>query len=578
MTVRRVAGWSIVLLVLAASAASAQEIKIRVAQPGADRLMSDLKDIVDLTPNKALQKEWKNIGDTLESFLGGIDREKPVRVEFKIAKDDAGKGSLTYEPSFPIAKFSGKKGDSFLENVDSFGYKVKELKGGIYEITEPNNKTAKPMYMRHLQGYAIIAGSQQALPANLPNPADDVQALLKGGYDVAVEMKHEAAGMAGRKAEFESLRKELEAAIKFKRGEDETEFELRKLGAAQSFDEAQRFLVEAETLMIGWTTAPKAKTGDGVLTLTALPQTSLLDSIRLLSTKPSYFANVKLHGNEVLSGKWLFPLDQFRQDHAKVRHPVFRAATKAAMDRRPLLNDEGKAAAKEAIDKLVDIFDASLDIGFDGFIDMHSDDNGKNTAVIGMRCEKSKNADDIVALMPKIRNDWAVKMNAVEHGGVTIHELTVPQRRLPEFESLFAGAPMFYIGTNEKAVWFAAGKNGLDELKQAIDDQAKPLPEAPDPVFTSVTMKFGPFLTLLDVIRAQEPKDNKEKTKQEIQQEKERDRTRQIALEAFAAGDDRLTAKLSRDGDTVKGEITINEGIFRFIGSAIADFSKTNLR
>jgi hypothetical protein len=197
--------------------------------------------------------------------------------------------------------------------------------------------------------------------------------------------------------------------------------------------------------------------------------------------------------------------------------------------------------------------------------------------VIGMRCGEPKKADDIVALMPKIRNDWQVKMNALEHGGVTIHELTVPKRRLPEFQSLFAGDPMFYIGTSEKAVWFAAGTNGLDELKQAIDDQAKPLPEAVDKEFASGTMKFGPFLTLLDVIRAAEPKDDKEKTKQEIQQEKERDRMRQLALEAFAAGDDRLTAKLWRDGDEVKGEMTINEGIFRFIGSAIADFSKTNL-
>lgn len=577
MIAGRITGWCGILLCMAASTVSAQEIRVRVVQNGADSLMSDLKDIVDLTPNKTLQKQWKNLSETLDGFLMGIDRTKPMRLDYHITKDAAGNGSTNYAPSFPIEKLSGKKGDSFLENLDSFGYKVKLKSPNLYEITEPGNKAAKPMYLRAAHGYAIIAASEKSLPANLPDPIDDVKHLIAAGYDVAAELKNDAAGAAGRKADFQSMRKELEAAIKFKRDEDKSEFELRKLGATQMFDEAERFVVEAEEIMVGWTTAPKAATGDGVLKLTALPGTSLLNSIQMLSAAPSYFANVELHDKEVLSAKWLFPLDQLRIAHTKARHPIFRDAMKAALDRRPGLNDAGKAAAKEAVDKLVDIFDASLNIGFDGFIDMHSDGADKYLAVVGMRCEKSKNADDIVSLMPKIRDDWSVKVNAVEHGGVTIHELTIPKRRLPEFESLFGGEPILYIGTSDQAVWAATGKGSLDELKAAIDQQAKPLPEKPDPTFASVTMKFGPWIKLLDEIRAGEPKAAEQKTKQEIQQEKERDRMRALALEAFAAGDDKLVGKLSREGDEVKGVMTVNEGIFRFIGSAIANFSKENL-
>jgi hypothetical protein len=580
VTVRRTLGLSAVLLLSVTASVPAQETRIRVVQPGAKHLMSDLKDIVALTPNKGLQKEWKNLEETLDGFLMGIDRDKPIRVDFTIGSDASGNPAISYLPSFPIQKFEGKKGDSFLENVDSVGYKAKKKlpQTDLYELTQPGVKGAKPMYLRYVHGYAVIGEKEKDVPPNLPNPVADVQHLLKLGYDVAAEMKNDAAGAGKRKAEFEGLRKQLEAAIKFKRNEDKAEFELRKLGTTQMFEEAERFIVEAELLRVGWTTQPGATSGQGHLSLTALPQTSLLDSIRLLATKVSYFANVSLHPNPVLSGKILFPLDDFRKAQAKVRHPVFRAATKAGIDKREKLTDDGKAAAKEAIDKLVDIFDASLDIGFDGFVDMYESGEGKHTAVAGMRAEQAKLADDIVALLPKIRDDWQVKLNAFEHGGVAIHEIAIPKRRHAEFGALFAGEPVLYVGTSEQAVWGACGQGALDELKKAIDRQAQPAPEMPDANFFTGTMKFGPFIRLLDVIRANQPKDNAQKSKQEIQQEKERDRLRQLALEAFAAGDDVLTGRLYRDGDEVKGEMSITEGIYRFFGSAIADFSKTNLR
>ena len=578
MTECRTAACCWVMVLLVAASAGAQETRIKVVQPGAKFLKSDLKGIVSLTTNKGLQKEWKNLEDTIDSFLVGIDPNQPIRIDFTIGADASGNPGIANLPCFPILKMDGKNG--FLENIDTLGYKAKKKppQKDFYEITQPGNKTAKPMFVRHVHKYAMIGQNEKDVPATLPDPVLAVKHLLTPGVDLAAEMKNEASGAAQRKKEFEGLRKELEAAIKFKRNEDKAEFELRKLGATQMFEEAERFVVESELFTLAWTTADGAKSGTGDLKLTALPETSLLDSIRILSASPSYFANVQLHPKPVLTGKWLFPLDPLRKEQAKARHPVFRAATKVKLDKREALTDSGKTAAKQALDKLVDIFDASLDIGFDGFVDTYQDDHGKHTGVIAMRCGKAKLADDIVELLPKIRDDWKVKLNSVTHADVTIHELTVPPRRKKEFESLFSGNPVLYVGTSDKAVWAACGKDALQDLKDAIDQQAKPAPEQPDPDFASGTMQFGLWLKLLDVLRANEPKDNAKKTKQEIQQDKERDRLRQLAIEAFEKGDDVLTAKLTREGDDVVGKLTITEGVFRFIGSAIADFSKTNLR
>jgi hypothetical protein len=574
-------------VLLACSSASAQEIRIRAAAPSADRVMADAKDIVTLTPNKSLQKEWSNLKEVLDGFLMGVNTKEPLRIDFLVGKDASNNPAISFESFYPIQKFEGKNFDSFLENVDSLGFKINKMPPpnvGLYKLTQRG--VAKPMYLRYYKEskYAVIADTDKQIPANLPDPKEPIQALLEPGYDVAAEIDNEAEGADRRKKEFEGLREQLEAAIKFKRNEDKAEFELRKLTAHQIFDEAERFLVEADLLRAGWTTPDGGKSGRGDLVLTALPDTklfpsSLLDSIRLLATKPSYFANVELHQKPAFTGKINFPLDEMRKQQARERHPVFRAASKAAIDKRKNLTDSGKAAAKEAIDKLADIFDASVetDIGVDGFVDMHETGDKSYTIVAGLRAVETQNADDIVALLPKIREDWEVTMNAAEHGGVKIHEIRVPKRRQPEFNALFAGEPKLYIGSSEKAVWMAAGMGALDALKAAIDQQARPLPEKPDPTFFSGTMRFDPFLKLLDVIRQQEPKSTEKKTKQEIQQEKERDRLRQLALEAFGLGEDELTARLTRDGDEVKGEMTAHEGIFRFIGSAVADFSKENL-
>lgn len=588
MSASRALGLSSFLICLAAGSLVAQETRIRVVQSGADNLMADLESIVTSTPNKPLQKQWKNLAEILDGFLIGVHRGEPMRVDLVVAKDDAGKASLGYQPSFPIAigkngkeVFEGK-GDTFIENVKSIGYKVTKKGDGFYELVESNVKGAKPMYLRHKHGYAIISQSQKALPANIEDPKKGVDDLTKLGYDVTAELKNDPATEKARREDFKELRKELEAAIKFKRGEDESEFELRKLGVVQFFDEMERFLIEANQLLVGWTTDAEGKTGKGDLTLSAndsADKTSLKTSIELLAKNPNYFANVKLHDKPVITGKMQFPFDELRKEQAKVRHPLLKKVTELQIDKSTKYSAEAKTAAKECLGKLIEIFDETIaaDIGIEGFIDLHDIGGGSCTGVAGLRAEKAKNVDDIVSLLPKISDKWSVKMNAVEHGGVSLHEVTISDNYKEEFAALFGKEQTFYIGASEKAVWAAAGKDSLDELKAAIDAVAQPAPTTPDPVFASVDMRFGPLIKLIDAVEKKIVLSDKA-TKSEIQAKKERDRLRLLALEAFEPGTDLLTGRMSRVNGEIKGELTINEGIFKFLGSAIADFSKQNLQ
>ncbi len=52
---------------------------------------------------------------------------------------------------------------------------------------------------------------------------------------------------------------------------------------------------------------------------------------------------------------------------------------------------------------------------------------------------------------------------------------------------------------------------------------------------------------------------------------------RKLALEAFSAGDDRVSMQLARDGNDVAGRMEVATGILRLAGKLVAQFSKENL-
>ena len=106
------------LIVPAADAQS--EARIKIVQPGVNRLEEDLKYLIELSPTPALKKQWKSVKDNLiDSFTPGIDVTQPIRVDVVF-----GKKSLDYEMHFPVTKLGGKGG--FLLNIGDLGYKNKQ--------------------------------------------------------------------------------------------------------------------------------------------------------------------------------------------------------------------------------------------------------------------------------------------------------------------------------------------------------------------------------------------------------------------------------------------------------------------
>ena len=576
MYIRKLVFFCCSLIAFTISSANAQsEPRIRIVIPSVSEVEEKLKWMIELSPNPGLKKQWKTVKeDLIEAFTQGVDEQKPICTDIVFRKDE-----LSFEMRIPISNLTDKK-KGFLPNLEGMGFdqqkklaetfdQQKKLIEAFYQFSEKNKK---PYFLRYDKNYAGIAGDKQAVPANPPLATTDLQPILALKQDVVAELKNDSAGLSARRENFKAFRKQTEALIKRKRDENPDAFELRKLVLTQQLNESERFLVESEEIRAQWVTNVAAKNSRGEIALTALPDTDLFKSYAEFATKPSYFANVTLHDQPIAKGRLVLPFDEMRQAHLKSFYKAVRPITETEIKARKG-TDAQKTATQKATNIFYDLLEKGADLGLiDGFIDAHPVETGKNVLICGVRAADGKSAEGIIKLIPEMQADWQVKLNAQEHGGVNIHEVTIPKGRLDSFQKLFAGESVFYVGTSENAVWGAAGFQCLDHQKTAIDQAAKPAPETVDPVVISYQVQVAKLEKVMDVIQKElGVTDSSKATKEQIKRQKEIDKNRKMADEAMGDCNSMVHGELKRTDNKIHGYLELNECVLKYVGSVFAD-------
>lgn len=541
-----------------------QEARITIVQPGINLLKDDVKFLVGIAPGP-LQKNWKILEkDLIDAFGQGVNPGQPIRIDFVFGKN------LNYEMHFPVDKLKGEGG--FLQNVEAFWPEQKVLAPNYYDLAL-NKKSTSKLYLRYANNYGSIATTSTAVPATIAPPiTKGVAELLQGGVDIAAEMKNSAEDIAARRANFKSLRTQLEAGLVFKRGEDKNVFELRKLSSVQQLTEAERFLAETEQLKVDWTTDVKTAQGTGRFSLSALAGTDLAKSVQEFSSKPSYFANVKSHDNGVVTSRLNFPLDGLRQTHLKEFYKAVRPTLDAEIGSYAALKTpEQKGAAKSAANVLLDMLDAGVATGsLDTYIDMYTTADNKRSMVCGIRSADGTAAEGILSVLAKIKEDLQPKLNVEKHGDAGIHQISVTASRLAKFQKVFPGEKVFYVATTKNAVWGAAGPNSITDLKSAIDQAAQPAPEKVDPAFFSFAARTDVLVDMLEILQPEKVA-GAVKTKEALQREKEMEKYRKLAADAVVGCTPLATGQTSRNGDKIEGTVQVNQCFLRFIGSIFGD-------
>jgi len=531
---------------------------VRLVLTSADAFLADLDYIIKMTSKPEQMKVLREYMDDV--FLVGADFKRPVRLD--ILFDEKGTDQQRYRLSLPVATKQDLS-DFRKLNLGGFNIDTRPVRRTIqlYTLRDADRKLIG--YMRWKYKYAILAEKRTDVPPKLVDPIIGVQKLLDLKYDIAAEGNNSPQGIAARHKKFAGSSKEILKALKRneKKNETEEDFALRKMLFRHQLSELERIYSEAENLLLGWVLEPSQAEGHLDIKLKPLPGSAYEKTVKILGVKPSDFVNIPRTSDSVLSARIHLPLDDLRKKILAETSTILRAREIAEANAVAETTAEQKAAQVASWNIFFDMLNAILTDGvIDGFVEVHPTAAGKNIMVGALKSPDGHQALKIIELLPKMHGEAICKMNIDTSGDVKIHEVTLAATRHAQFNDLF-GTEIVYIGTSKTAIWYAAGKDSLKELKAAILLAAKPAAEdAPKPIFDFYA-KMHTWINLAHSKRKPNPKS----------------KTGKYAKIAFANGNDVLTLKVDRKEDTVIGKLAVESGILRFVGELIADFSKENL-
>jgi hypothetical protein len=516
------------------------------------------------------EKRYEKLNsDLLDFFLTGVDRDQPVVVTGRQFKK-AGNTEIGLTVSLPmLASYKDPGGkvwtpgfEFWRKSLSDVNVKSRKVLGSpdVFEVTGD----AKG-FMRYDAVTKYVHLSAEKVDVQAKFDAPDL--TLLGTDDLAVRIDNSTQTPADRKQTFDRIRKEALGGLKAKPTENASDFALRKLASEQQFDEFERFYVDSETIRLGLNTDAAQKKTTVRIEMKAIADSLLAKSIELTGKNPAFYGESTLAGS--ISGLFLnFPLNEMRKKHIEDYLKLARPRAKERIEARKEAEDQKKIDL-EIADTIFNVLEGvnGLD-AFNGFAQMIPAGPGKYTLVGGARLVDGKKFADGLAKVAT-REPEKVKLNVQETGannGVKLHTIHLANKaaRYPQLASADA---LLYIGTSDKAMWYAMGPNALPALKDAIA-QAEKSGAKTSNVLLKIDTRLLPIVEILDArLKAVPPapaaapvagsKPRPPKPDGEI---------RKMALDAFAAGKDTLHISVSHDAQTVKVEFVVEEGILTFFG------------
>jgi len=576
---------------------------VKIMQAGADRLSDDIKFVMELSGSRGV-KQWPNVRDVLPAFLGGVDGKKPMRIDVIFGE------KREYRLSIPVADWK-----DFHANVAGFvGAKGRKIKTGLYFY----RGAAYTGYLRELTkiGYAAISEDQAKVPADLL-PLVEIQALIDAGYDLAATVTNTEMGADARRKAIVDLQKEALDSLKKLPGESDEDLEIRRVGIVHQMQELERLFADSKELTLGWTTDAEKKEGRLNLELVALENSDLEKSIQQLGMKPSLFSGIKRGEQTTFFGHINHPLDEMRQKHLTEMLGLLEARAIAEIAVNDLVAAENKDATTTATKQFFKMLHAGTAMGvFDGFVDVTEADGARNVAG-GIRAADGHAAVEVLASLKAA--GWDVEIDIVQApvapaetgteatdkdaenadatpadddkapadavtdakpAAVRFHRVTIPKAGQADFTQLFGADSVMHVATTSDAIYYASGSNGLERVKASMAAAAGATPADDDGTFLETWAKLGPWIDYLKGRRERREADLdlSKLTKEEKAEREERIEMRDSAISAFAKGQDAIHMKLQRKDQKVTGLTVFGEGILRFVGSQIADFSEKTLQ
>ena len=527
-------------------AAGAAQPSIIVSLESFDGFYADLKFLFDLAKEP---KAYKTLKDTLDVFIEGTNRTVPVVAQFVVQKS-----AFETVLRIPVDK---KNLNAFIANINTLDVNTKKQPGkDLWSV-----KGLFAGWMSAANGYVYLAKDKNQVTGVKVVPAADLaQFMTKGGYDLGAHILNDAAeaSQKERRAAMKTVKTEITATLKQKKGEDPEVYGLRKLSTEHQLEELERFYVESAEIVLGWTTDAKTSLGRLEVHLTPIAGTPLETSAKLVSAQPSYFAAFQVDRKAALSGLINFPADDLRKAHLTELFKLSRPVAQKKISEGAALSDKQKTRATHTTDLIYDVLDQVIaDGNFDGFIDMQKSADGLHNVIGGLKAK----GESVSATLKKYED---IEHSIEKVGEVDLHSLPLdPDSKV--LSVLFGKGATLYIGTSTEAVWYAVGKDGLERLKTAITELPKAPAQAGGP---HPALAFHAHLEPL--VRALDARPiKKEASTKKLPID--------IALETFREGEDVLEFELLREDDKIVLHLDVLPGVLRYVGKIVAKNVNENL-
>jgi len=374
--------------------------------------------------------------------------------------------------------------------------KPEELGSGVLKVA---GSGPAPMFIKEADGWAFIANRQDHLD-DLPK---DPVALLDGldkKYTLAVRVNVGNIPAGFREMAVSQLQQGLQDRVAQELNSDQAEA-MENLGGL-AVESITRLIQDSDQLTLGWEVDKTGKKTYLDVNFTAREGTELAKEMDLIKEGKSSFAGFLLpdaamtfHGHGTSSAA---EIEQVSAMLAQLRGQ----AMKGIAEDSKLANDEERQIAKDVVNKLLDVADATIKAAsVDCGASLVLKPGSLGFVAGGFVADGEKLADAVKKLAglaaKKDPNFPGINFDAETYEGVTFHTAKIPLEKV-EDENVRAilGDPLeLVIGTGKTSAYVAFGKEPSRLLKNVLDasaaDSGKQLPPS------QLRISLSPILTFV---------------------------------------------------------------------------------
>jgi len=508
-----------------------------------DRLMTDLAFIGNLTGNPDLDK---NIEGMIQLFtqgqgLVGLDRTRPLGVALNT-------DGLSFQPLIILPVTDLKQ---LLAALEGLVGAAQDAGDGIYELDVFNQK----IYVKEKNTWAYMSTAPEPL-AVLPANGGDLFTGLEKQYDIAGRLHIQNVPEVFRTMIIDQLRVGVESGLQRQEGESEESYESRRKLVDSQIDGLTTAINDLDTLTLGLSLNPEAKTAQLELAFKALPETETAKQLSRAKATNSNFAgflqpdaaaSLSLSSEiaESDAAQYVAGLEAIRDQILK------HIETEARLP-----NDDAKKLAKDMVDQVFGTVKATFESGkIDAGATLNVSDKSM-ALVVGAYAVETKSLEEALLKLAKLAenepNFPPITFNATEHAGVKFHTTSIPVPADHTIHKVVGDKLDVAIGLGEKSVYLALGNDSLELCKKLIDASASQTGQQLPPFQLNVSL--GQVFQFASALQKEDAESNLKTMAEDLAKTPGKDHVR-------------LEYVPEENGGTIR--LSAEEGVLQLLGNAL---------